>query len=275
MSDKSHYQPAGTETDVLERFLTWAEVDRRRSPNTLRRYRATLAQLEHPVTATQADVEAWWATRTDKSESTRSNELACLRTFYRWCTRFDVRDDDPTRRLDAPRVPNHVPRPVGESDLERVLAAARETSAELYRAVSLGAYAGLRVSETAAPDWSQVDVESRRIFVRGKGRKERVFALSPVLLDKLLPNTGGNVVMAGGTAISGATLQRRVNRFLAANDVEHTFHDLRKRAAMLAIAKTGNVHAVAGAFGWSSIETANHYAVVMDNTLDAIAAAVV
>ena len=102
-----------------------------------------------------------------------------------------------------------------------------------------------------------------------------MLALSPVLLDKLLPSTGGNVVTVSGTSISGATLQRRVNRFLAANDVEHTFHDLRKRAAMLAIAKTGNVHAVAGAFGWSSIYTANHDAGVMDDTLDAIAAAVV
>ena len=262
-------------TATVRAFLEWAEVDRRRSASTLLRYRAVLSQIEDPAHATQAEIEAWWSTRTHLSEATRANELACLRTFYRWAARFDVRADDPTRRLDAPRIPNHVPRAVGESDLERLLAAAKAESPDLYRSIALGAYAGLRVSEAAGLDWSNVDPEARRIYVRGKGRKERVFALSPVLLDKLLPNTGGNVVTAGSAPLSAATLQRKVNRFITRHGVEHTFHDLRKRAAMLAIAKTGNVHAVAAAFGWSSIETANHYAVVMDDTLDEIAAAVV
>ena len=241
----------------------------------MRRYRAVLGQIEGVQTASRAEVEAWWSSRTHLSEATRANELACLRSFYRWAMRFDVRADDPTRRLDAPKIPNHVPRAIGESDLARLMSVARDESPDLYRCLALGAYAGLRVSEAAGLDWSNVDVEASRIFVRGKGRKERVFGLSPVLHDKIKPEVAGNVVTAGQKPYSGATLQRKVNRFIDRNGVGHTYHDLRKRAAMLAIAKTGNVHAVAAAFGWSSIETANHYAVVMDDTLDAIAAAVV
>ena len=256
----------------VERFLRWAELDRRRSDHTLTRYRAVLAQIEDPASATAEQIETWWDSRTHLSEATRANELACLRAFYKWATRFDVRADDPTRRLDAPRIPNHVPRPIGESDLNRLLAAAEP---DLARALALGAYAGLRVSEAAALEWSHIDQESRRIYVRGKGRKERVFGLSPVLLDKLLPETGGNVVTAGGTAYSAATLQRKVNRYIDRSGVGHTFHDLRKRAATLAIAKTGDVYAVAQAFGWSSIETASSYAAVSDESLDRIAAAVV
>lgn len=260
---------------TVDDFLAWAEHDRNRSPNTLARYRAVLGQIPDPLNATVGDVEAWWATRFGLSAATRANELACLRSFYRWAAKFDHRADDPTRRLDAPRVDNHVPRALGESDLTRLLGPLTETAPDLRRAVALGAYAGMRVSEAAALDWHEVDQEARRVYVRGKGRKERVLALSPVLLDKLLPDTGGNVVTAGGTPYSAATLQRKVNRLMERNGIEHTFHDLRKRGAMLAIAKTGNVHAVAAAFGWASIETANHYAVVMDDTLDAIAAAMI
>lgn len=261
-------------TTPVEDFLEWAARDRNRSPHTMSRYRAVLAMIDNPATATREDVEAWWATRRDLSPATRANELACLRSFYKWATRFDHRDDDPTRRLDAPRPTNHVPRPIGEADLDRLLYAAKEAP-DMGRAIALGAYAGFRVSEVAALDWSDIKQDSRRVYVRGKGGKERSFGISPVLLDKLLPDVGGNVVTAGGTPYTGAVLQRKVNRFIARQGVDHTFHDLRKRGASLAIAKTGDIYAVAKAFGWSSVETASFYATVSDDTLDRIAAAMI
>lgn len=261
---------------AVDQFLAWAERDRKRSPNTLARYRRVLASLPgDPLTIDRDGVEAWWATMYDAAPASRANALACLRTFYRWATKFDHRADDPTRRLDAPKVPNRVPRPIGEADLHRLLGSLTEDALDLRRAVALGAYAGLRVSEAAALDWREVDQEARRLYVRGKGRKERVAALSPVLLDKLLPATGGNVVTAGGAPYSGATLQRKVNRLMERHGIGHTFHDLRKRGATLALAKVPNPLAVAQAFGWSSIQTATAYAVVGDETLDQIAAAMV
>ena len=263
---------------LIDAFIEWAERDRNRSAHTLTRYRATLASLARvadPATATAEEVEAWWATRYDAAPATRANELACLRAFYRWAARFDHRPDDPTRRLDPPKVPNVVPRPIGQTDLDRLLGPLTGDAPDLRRAIALGAYGGLRISEVAALDWANIDLESRRIYVRGKGRKERVFGLSPVLLDKLLPKVDGNVVTAGAAPISGATLQRRVNRLLERHGIEHTFHDLRKRAATLAMSRTRNPVAVAQAFGWASIETASHYAVVGDETLDEIAAAVI
>lgn len=264
--------------DAVEAFLTYAQRDRLRSPHTLARYQAVLGRLVQygdPLTLDTDDLERWWGSRFELSPATRSNELACLRSFYKWATRFDHRLDDPTRRLDAPKIPNQVPRPIGEADLARLLGPLTEDTPDLRRAIALGAYSGMRVSEAAALGWDGVDQEARRIYVRGKGQKERVFGLSPVLLDKLLPDVGGNVVTAGGKPYSGAVLQRKVNRLMERNGIHHTFHDLRKRAATLAMAKVGNPVAVAQAFGWSSVQTATAYAVVSDETLDQIAAAVV
>lgn len=260
---------------AVDDFLTWAERDRNRASNTLARYRAVLSQMPDPLGATREDVETWWGTRFDLSPATRANELACLRSFYKWATRFDLRPDDPTRRLDAPKVPIRVPRPIGRSDLERLLRLAREDSPDLGRALALGAYAGLRVGEAAGLDWSHIDVEARRIYVTGKGNKERLVALSPMLLDLLLPETGGNVVRAGSKPYAAETLQRKVNRFIARHDVEHTSHDLRKRGASLALANGMPLHAVAAMFGWANIETAKHYAAVSDDVLDQIAAAMI
>jgi integrase len=160
---------------------------------------------------------------------------------------------------------------VGRSDFERLLGEATADAPDLRRAIALGGYAGLRVSEVAALDWADIDQEARRMFVRGKGRKERPVPLSPVLLDYLLPETGGNVVTAGGTAYSAATLQRKVNRLFARAGVRHTFHDLRKRGASIALSKGASPAAVRVMFGWSSMETVAHYAVVGDDELDRIA----
>lgn len=145
----------------------------------------------------------------------------------------------------------------------------------MRRAFALGGYAGLRISECAGLDWSNVDLEARRMYVRGKGQKERPVPVSPVLLDYLLPDVGGNVVTAGGTPYTGGTLQRKVNRLIARNGINHTFHDLRKRGASLALSKGANPAAVRVMFGWSSMETVTNYAVVGDEELDRIAEAMI
>jgi integrase/recombinase XerC len=279
VSDKYAYPQGGSDMQATEEFLIWAERDRVRSQNTLKRYRSVFGQLAaldiDPVSATREDVERWWASRFDRSAATRDNELACLRSFYKWATRFDHRADDPTRRLDPPKVPIRVPRPIGRADLERLLALARESSPDLGRALALGAYGGLRVGEAAGLSWADVDVETRRIYVTGKGDKQRKVPLSPLLLDLLLPEVAGNVVTAGEQPYSADTLQRKVNRFIQRHGVEHTSHDLRKRGATLAATKGVPLNVIASAFGWSSIETVKHYAAVSDDALDALAAAMI
>ena len=139
------------------------------------------------------------------------------------------------------------------------------------RAFALGGYAGLRVSECASLDWSHVDQEARRLFVRGKGQKERPVPLSPTLLDYLLPATGGNVVKAGGKPYGADVLQRKINRLMSRHNIDHTFHDLRKRGASIALSKGASPAAVRTMFGWASMETVSHYAVVGDSELDRIA----
>lgn len=273
--------------DLVTTFLDYAERDRRRSPHTLARYRTVLANIsEHGDLASMdlIDVDSWWDSRMEivdkdgirpRSGASRANELACARAFFRWATKYDHRPDDPTRRLEFPGVENHVPRAIGQSDLERLLGPLTADALDLRRAVALGTYAGMRVSEAAELQWKDVDTEAHRIYVRGKGRKERVTGLHPILLDKILPMTGGNVVAAGGHPYTGAVLQRKVNRLMARNEIAHTFHDCRKRGVTLALARGMNPEAVRQVFGWSSMQTVTHYAVVGSEELDKIAEAMI
>ena len=241
------------------------------TPNTIAARRRVLRSLPDAGTATREQVEAWWASRADLSPATRTNDLAILRTFYRWARIWEHRDDDPTLRITPPKAPKGLPRPMSRDDLHTLI---RVLPDDLRRAVCLGAYAGLRVSEAAALTWHDLDHEHRRIRVLGKGGKTRLVGLPPLLLDQLLPDTGGNVVTAGGPPYSAGALQRRANRAIKAAGVEGTFHTLRHRFGTTALAATGDLLAVSRALGHASPATTAIYAATSDAALDKIAEAV-
>ena len=258
---------------MIDDFLDWCDRDRNRSPNTIVRYRIALDHLAtfgDPMTIDLDAVQRWWESLYGLEPSTRANYLAAARSFYKWAAKFDHRLDDPTRRLDPPKIPIRVPRPIGRSDVDRILGELTGNAPDLRRAFALGVYAGLRVSEAAMLDWSHVDQEQRRIYITGKGDKERVTPLTPLLLDYLLPDTGGNVVAAGGKPYAPGTLQRKINRLLARHEIAHTYHDARKRGATMALARGASIVAVQQVFGWGSMETAAHYAAVSQSEIDDI-----
>ena len=259
-------------TEPIDAWLTYL-AQRNRSPETIRTYRSTMGRyLPDPINATTEQAEQWWQDNVHLAPRTRQRLLATVRSFYEWAMRFDLVTADPTRRLDAPTQGRRLPEPISRSDLRTALSKAEP---DMYRAIALGAYAGLRVSEAAVMTWENIDRDARRLFVRaGKGDKDRAVGLSPLLLDAILPESGGNVVTAGGAAMSPATLQRKVNRHLERCGIKGTFHKLRARFATVALAETGNLLAVSRALGHSSPSTTAIYAATSDEDLDLIAAAV-
>ena len=250
---------------------------RNRSPETIRTYRTVLAgyvaTVGDPLTADVDDAETWWATLSHLAVRSRARDLSAVRSFYRWAIRYDLLTVDPTRRLDPPNLPKGAPRYVTRHQLDTLL---RELPGDLRRAVVLGAWAGLRVSEAAALDWSDVDTDARRLHVRhGKGDKSRVVGMAPLLLDAILPDTGGNVVTSGGEVYTPDALQRRVNRAMRRAGVDATFHQLRHRFGTITYGATGDPLAVAAAMGHASLETTRIYAAVSDDALDRVALAAV
>lgn len=256
--------------DLVAAWLDYLRLDRDMSPNTLRTYARTLRTLPGAATASREDVEAWWTSRADLARSTRVNELAALHAFYRWMLRWEHRTDDPTARIDNLKLPARVPQAMSRAEFHQLLS---ELAPDLARAVALGGYAGLRISEAAAADWSWLDVDNDRIRVTGKGGKIRHVTASLALLDVIRPDTGGNIVTAGGHVYTAGALQRRVNRAIAAKGMPWTFHALRHRFGTVA-AGVVPLTSVARAMGHSSIQTTALYVSASDSDLDLIAEAV-
>lgn len=264
----------GQQHELVQRWLDYL-AGRNRSINTIQSYASVMrhfvAVVGDPIDATVDDAQRWWATQEHLTPPGKARTLSTVRSFYTWAIRHDLVIRSPIRRLDAPSLGRRLPRPVNRHDWQLILE--QTTDPVLRRAVCLAAYAGMRIGEVATIDWSHIDTDARRIYIRGKGDHDRVIGLSTLLLDELLPNAGGNIVTAGGEPYTPNGLQRLVNRHLAALGVDGTCHKLRARFATQALAHTGNLLAVSRALGHSSPSATARYAATADTDLDLIAEA--
>lgn len=262
-----------------ERWLEYLRVERGRSTNTITTYARTLRTLPaDPLSMTREQVELWWKGRArdadgnERPHSSRNNELSAVRMFFKYAVKYELRDDDPTSRIEQLRIQSRESTFVGQSDLDHLL---KKLPPDLKRAVALGAYGGLRVSEAASLGWDEVNTEIRRMTVRGKGDKERAIGLSTILLDILLPEVPhGNVVTGTTTAYTGHYLSIKVNEAMKRNGVTRSFHGLRHRYGYMAAASGVPVTSIAKAMGHNAITTTQRYVALRSEDLDVIAEAV-
>lgn len=120
--------------------------------------------------------------RAGLSARTAARRLSALRQFHRFLVRESVRGDDPTALLDAPRLPQSLPKYLSEQEIDALLAAAGrlgEGRGAVARAALEILYAtGLRVSELLALPRAALVHDASVLLIRGKGGKERIVPLS-------------------------------------------------------------------------------------------------
>jgi len=175
-------------------FLSYLELERGLSRNTLNAYRTDLLQYGEflaahdadALTVRPADVGEFLAElatgngRPPCSASTIHRKAACLRSFYKHLRRDELIVDDPTAVLSAPRRAKKLPQVLNYAEVQKLLAAPRgdEPTTQRDRALLEVMYAcGLRASETIGLEIADVDLREGFLRARGKGSKERLVPL--------------------------------------------------------------------------------------------------
>ena len=172
---------------IIDKFLDAIWMERGLSTNTLGAYRADLAALQRwlaqrdtsLIYASRADLLAFIASRAKQGSKPRSTarQLSSFRRFYRFLLREGVIQEDPTVKIDMPKIGRSLPRSLTESEVDALLAAP-ETSDPLGhrdRAMLEVLYAtGLRVSELINLRQSEVNLNQGVLRIRGKGDRERL-----------------------------------------------------------------------------------------------------
>ncbi|MDH3283873.1 MAG: tyrosine recombinase, partial [Acidobacteriota bacterium] len=114
------------------------------------------------------------------SGATRGRRLSALRAFMRYLREEGLREDDPARRLAAPRRRRPLPRVLTSAEIEALLAAPDPSTprGSRDRAMLEVLYAtGLRVSELVSLTTDRIDLRRGIARVVGKGGAERVVPL--------------------------------------------------------------------------------------------------
>jgi integrase/recombinase XerC len=135
-----------------------------------------------PADVTAIEVRAFLAgLHRARHPATLGRKLASLRSFFRYLLREGVCGLDPTAGIPAPRTPKRLPNPLPVDDcmvlVEGKTTAPRHSERRRLRDLALVELlygTGLRVSEAAALDVRDVDLQRGDVRVLGKGGKERV-----------------------------------------------------------------------------------------------------
>lgn len=262
--------------DLSKQHIEWMKAQNHWSENTVNARARVLRSFPNASTATRADVDDWWQSRSHLSDNTRQVDLSNLREFYKWCMIYEYLDKDPSIHILSPRLGNVVyDEKVSNEQIQELESKLPD---DLRRAVMLGAGAGLRVAESAALDWSDVNSGDDSIkVVRSKGKKTRIVYVSPELIIKLSVGARerrGNVVTAGGEPYTASQLQRKLNRAMQAAGCEFSSHELRHRFGINAYRASGDILAVGEQMGHASVNTTKLYASADTEVKRRIAAAV-
>jgi integrase/recombinase XerD len=174
--------------EPLESFLAWLELERGLSHNTLEAYTRDLTQcveflvkagVEEWAQVEPAHVSAWTSSlsRAEFARSSQARKLSALRMLAKHLVREDVRKDDITELLGAPKLTRQLPDVLTREEVERLLdAPARSTPHGLRDRAILELFysSGLRVSELCGILLQSINLEDGYVRVFGKGSKERV-----------------------------------------------------------------------------------------------------
>ncbi|KAB7622599.1 site-specific tyrosine recombinase XerD [Alkalilimnicola sp. S0819] len=214
---------AADEQAVLEAFLDGLWLEHGLSPHTLAAYRADLAALSDwlgkqgsgLLGARRDQLLGFMAERVQGGAKPRSTArlLSSLRRFYRWQVARGAMQEDPSARIDAPRLGRPLPAALSEAQVEALLAApVVEDTLELRDKAMLELlYAsGLRVSELVGLSRDQLNPRQGVVRARGKGDKERLVPLGEEALDWLQRYlTESRPALLGGQLTEALFVSRR------------------------------------------------------------------
>ena len=173
---------------LIEAFLEMMSAERGAGRNTLAAYGRDLDGFAGFIqtgllAAGRDDIRAWLGHLSTRgmAASSQARQLSALRQLFGFLHAEELRADNPTDAVDAPRRSRPLPKILSTGDMEKMIDEAQKDETpqgkRLHCIVEMLYAAGLRVSELAGLPLASVKGKDGFLLVKGKGGRER---LAPV-----------------------------------------------------------------------------------------------
>jgi len=188
---KSESSSSAGSDPAIEQFIDALWMERGLADNSLNAYRCDLQKLScwletaknrRLLSADKADLLGYLGVMIEQGKKPRSSArvLSCMRQFYQYALRENLVSSDPSSQLESPALGRPLPKSLGEAEVEALLKAPDEDTAEGLRdraMLELLYATGLRVSELIGLRPDQLSLAQGVVRVIGKGGKERLVPL--------------------------------------------------------------------------------------------------
>jgi integrase/recombinase XerC len=286
---------------ILSDWMRWLEDERRVADHTLDGYRRdilgflTFIQHHQGGSLTRESLEslrpvdfrAWLAKRAGDGlkRTSIARALSVVRNFFRWCERNNRLTNQAIQSVRTPRLPHAVPRPLSPTDARDVIDVARENADDPWVGLRDAALftllygCGLRISEALGLTPGQVGESSDSLIVDGKGGKQRMVPVLPVVREAVAAYIDAcphalavdqalfRGVRGGPLNPGVAQARMRLARAMLGLPDTATPHALRHSFATHLLAGGGDLRAIQELLGHASLSTTQRYTEVETDRL--------
>lgn len=184
---------------VIQSFVDYLKFEKRYSAHTIQAYRDDLTSFFDHIGTEMGGMElreisppiirSWLASLKEGGLSSRSvnRKISSLRSFYKYELRSGAVEQSPMTAITSPKASKRLPVFVEQKDMAVLLDEIRFPDTwegwtdRLILAIFY--HTGMRLAELMNLREGQVDGSKRVLKVLGKGNKERVIPVSPVLVE--------------------------------------------------------------------------------------------
>ncbi|MCD8297394.1 MAG: tyrosine recombinase XerD [Prevotella sp.] len=185
-------------TNIIRAYQRYMKLERNLSPNTIDAYMRDIEKLLNylqgldirPEEVKLEDLRTFAASLHDIGIVARSQcrILSGVRAFYRFLVIDGFVDNDPAELLESPQIGEHLPEVLTTEEVDRLEQSIDLSKWEGHRnkaIIEVLFSCGLRVSELINLKISNLYLDEQYIWVKGKGRKERLVPISDSAIKQL------------------------------------------------------------------------------------------
>jgi integrase/recombinase XerC len=234
--------------EIYDRYIKYLEAEKNASPYTVRNYRDDLLDFLYflkkqkidPLNETKLDrhvLRDYLSELVSRGivKTSIARKLSAIRSFYRYLLREKIITKNPIEQVSSPKLDKRLPSFLTLEEVERLLNAPDLSTplGQRDRALLELLYAsGLRVSELTGLTLEQIDLESNKIRVLGKGSKERMVLMGQPAAAALKSYLSQGRPELLGQKRSQALFLSRSGRRLPARGVQRMLENYAKKAGI-------------------------------------------